>query len=114
MQLTAAWTLAAACLLVALLQFGLALDRPPMMRRLLFIVSGAMLAAGMSLAAVYALGEYLNTHWLVIDTMIPWHGLMNSLGFALPGLAAWHLKDGRPHAGRPSDRETPALTAAAQ
>ena len=76
-----------------------------MMRRLLFIVSrcyaggrhepgGAVYAGGVS---EYALAGAL-------DTMIPWHGLMNLLGFALPGLAAWHLKDGRPHAGRPSDR----------
>ena len=100
-QLTAAWTLAAACLLVALLQFGLALDRQLILRRLPFVVSGALLAAGMSLAATYALGEYLNTHWLTIETMIPWHGLMNSLGFALPGLAGWHMT---PTGPRPTRR----------
>lgn len=106
-QLTAAWTLAAACMLVALLQFGLALDRQTVMRRLLLVVSGALLAAGMSLAATYALGEYLGAHWLAIETMIPWHGLMNSLGFALPGLAAWHLKA----TPRIAERATPTLTA---
>ncbi len=113
-QLAAAWTLAAACLLVAQLQFGLALDRQPIARRLLLIVSGALLAAGMSLAATYSLGEYLNTHWLAIETMIPWHGLMNSLGFALPGLAAWHMKVEAPAGAPPPERESPALTAAAR
>jgi hypothetical protein len=94
-QLTAAWTLAAACLLVALLQFGQALERQPFRRRLLLVVSAGLLVTGMILAATYALGEYLGAHWLAIETMIPWHGLMNSLGFALPGLAAWHLTTSR-------------------
>jgi hypothetical protein len=93
-QLAAAWTLAAACLVVALLQFRLALAPQTVLRRLFLVVSGLLLASGMSLAAAYALGEYLQTHWLAIATMIPWHGLMNSLGFALPGLAAWHLGEG--------------------
>jgi hypothetical protein len=92
-RLAAAWELAAACLLVALLHVRLAFTPQPVGRPLLFLASGLFLAAGMGLAAAYELGQFLQTHWLSIEWMIPWHGLMNSLGFALPGLAAWHLSE---------------------
>jgi uncharacterized protein (UPF0548 family) len=45
----------------------------------------------MALAAVYAYGTFRATYWLTIPQMIPWHGTLNALGFALPGLLAWHL-----------------------
>jgi uncharacterized protein (UPF0548 family) len=85
----AAWELSAACLLVALLQFRLALRPLPVTARLLLALSAASLVAGMALAGVYALGNYLGRWWLDIPTMIRWHSTINALAFTLPGLLAW-------------------------
>jgi uncharacterized protein (UPF0548 family) len=91
-ELAAAWFLALASLLVVGLQGEMAaraLSRP---ERLLFGLSGLALLAGMVLAALYALGTFLAAYWLTIPQMIPWHGTLNALGFALPALLAWHLR----------------------
>jgi uncharacterized protein (UPF0548 family) len=90
-ELSAAWFLAATCLLVVGLQWALAVRAAGWPERLLFGVSGLALLAGMSLAGVYALSTFRAAYWLTIPQMIPWHGTLNALGFALPGLLAWHL-----------------------
>jgi uncharacterized protein (UPF0548 family) len=90
-ELSAAWFLAATCLLVVGLQIELAVRSTHWPERCLFALSGFLLLAGMSLAAVYALSTYFAAYWLTIPQMIPWHGTLNALGFALPGLLAWHL-----------------------
>jgi uncharacterized protein (UPF0548 family) len=90
-ELSAACFLAAACLLVVWLQWELAARVTAWPERLLFALSGAALLAGMGLAALYALSTFRAAYWLTIPQMIPWHGTLNALGFALPGLVAWHL-----------------------
>lgn len=85
----ASWFLAAAGLLVTLLQLRLAFRARQPLARGLFAASGLALAAGMVLAAVYALGVYWGREWLTIPDMLPWHGALNALGFAVPGLLAW-------------------------
>jgi uncharacterized protein (UPF0548 family) len=90
-ELSAAWFLAITCLLVVWLQWELAVRTTGWPERLLFALSGLALLAGMSLAAVYALSTFQGAYWLTIPQMIPWHGTLNALGFALPGLLAWHL-----------------------
>jgi uncharacterized protein (UPF0548 family) len=90
-ELSAAWFLAVACLLVVSLQAELAARSASRAERLLFALSGLALLAGMSLTAVYALGSFRESAWLEIPTMIRWHGTLNALGFTLPGLLAWHL-----------------------
>jgi uncharacterized protein (UPF0548 family) len=90
-DLAAAWFLAVACLLVVSLQAELAARAASRAERLLFAVSGLALLAGMILTAVYALGSFRESAWLEIPTMIRWHGTLNAVGFALPGLLAWHL-----------------------
>ncbi|MCH9003425.1 MAG: YndJ family transporter [Planctomycetes bacterium] len=52
-------------------------------------VSGMSLAAGMSLALLYAAGRLSGANWIDISDMIPLHGLMNGLGFSLLGLISW-------------------------
>jgi len=47
----------------------------------------------MTLAMTYSLGTYLETKWLDIPTMIPLHGIANSVGFSLCGLLAWNLPE---------------------
>jgi uncharacterized protein (UPF0548 family) len=90
-ELSAAWFLAITCLLVVGLQWALAARATFWVERLLFALSGLALLAGMSLAAVYALSTFRAAYWLTIPQMIPWHGTLNALGFALPGLLAWHV-----------------------
>jgi uncharacterized protein (UPF0548 family) len=90
-ELSAAWFLAIACLLVVSLQAELAARAVARAERLLFALSGLALLAGMILTAVYALGVFRESAWLEIPTMIRWHGTLNAIGFALPGLLAWHL-----------------------
>jgi uncharacterized protein (UPF0548 family) len=85
----ASWELAGACVLVAFMQLRLALRPGPRTFRLLLLASGALLLAGMGLAATYALGVYTKQNWLDIPTMVRWHATINALGFALPGLLAW-------------------------
>lgn len=85
----ASWLMAAAGLLVAVLQLRLAWRAQRAIPRFLFVLSGLALAFGMVLAAIYALGTYCGRAWLAIPDMLPWHGAVNALGFALPGLLAW-------------------------
>ena len=45
--------------------------------------------AGMALAAVYAVGNYLGREWLTVPRMASTHGWMNGMGFVMPGLLGW-------------------------
>lgn len=41
------------------------------------------------LAAAYAIGDFFHRDWLLIPRMASTHGLLNSVGFVLPGLLGW-------------------------
>ena len=43
----------------------------------------------MILASIYAIGDWLKQDWLLIPRMGSTHGVLNGLGFALPGLLGW-------------------------
>jgi hypothetical protein len=89
------WKLAAV-LLIALGQFGLA---GSMVRvgtaasngigRSLLFVAGASVAAGMILAAVWAIGEYPLQAFVNIRQMAEFHGVLNAVGFVVCGLVGW-------------------------
>jgi hypothetical protein len=81
--------LAVTGLLVAWLQLCLAIRSASWPTRLLFGLSGVSLVVGMALAAVYAVGIFWGFGWLDIPFMLPYHGAVNALGFALLGLVAW-------------------------
>jgi uncharacterized protein (UPF0548 family) len=91
-ELSAAWFLTIVCLLVVWLQAEMAARGTSRPERLLFALAGLALLAGMALAGTYALSTFRAGYWLTIPQMIPWHGTLNALGFALPGLLAWHLR----------------------
>jgi hypothetical protein len=93
----AATLLAAAGLLVAALHLVLAAGRRPLGQRLLLAVAGLSLPVGMVLAMVYAWGRYSGLPWIEIPEMLPYHGAVNALGFALPGLVGWNLAVPAPH-----------------
>ena len=86
-ELSAAWFLAAVCLLVVALQAVQAVQATHWPERLLFALSGLALLAGMALAVLYALSTYRAAYWLTIPRMVPWHGTLNALGFAAAGAA---------------------------
>jgi hypothetical protein len=89
LEAPAAWFLAVACALVAILQWRDARHEPTASRRLLR-TSSLMLIAGMALAATYPLGQLLKIEWLDIPWMVRTHGTINAVGFALLGLlGAW-------------------------
>jgi hypothetical protein len=88
----ASWWMAVAGTLVTVLQLQLARRSRNRVAGMLFIISGFSLLVGMVLAAVYALGTYVGTEWLSIPEMLRWHGAVNALGFALPGVLAWFFE----------------------
>jgi hypothetical protein len=94
-----------AALLIAAGQFGLASG---MLRigvaakssggRWLLFVAGGSVAAGMILAAVWAIGEYPLQAFVNIRQMAEFHGVLNAVGFTVCGLLGWRLLKEKPPA----------------
>ena len=89
------WKLAGA-LIVAVGQFGLtagmtqvALKEARGIARGLLLVAAGSVAAGMLLAAVWAVGEYPLQPFVDIREMAEFHGVLNAFGFAICGLFGW-------------------------
>jgi len=92
----------AGALLVALGQLGLA---GGMVRvglaakngggRWLLFVASASVAAGMILAAVWAIGEYPLQAFVNIRQMAEFHGVLNAVGFVVCGLIGWKVLGGK-------------------
>jgi hypothetical protein len=63
--------------------------------RLLTLVSGVSLCIAMTLAGLYGARFYSPSIMenMPISVMIPTHGLINTLGFAVPGLLAWIIEE---------------------
>jgi YndJ-like protein len=87
-----------AALLIALGQIGLAsgmarvgLAAKSTSGRWLLFVASASVAAGMILAALWAVGEYPLEAFVNIRQMAEFHGLLNALGYVLCGLLGWRL-----------------------
>jgi hypothetical protein len=59
--------------------------------RWLFFVASASVAAGMTLAAVWAVGEYPLQAFVNIRQMAEFHGMLNAVGFVLCGLLGWRI-----------------------
>jgi hypothetical protein len=59
-------------------------------RWLLFVAADSV-AAGMVLAAVWAIGEYPLQAFVNIRQMAEFHGVLNAVGFAACGLLGWRL-----------------------
>ncbi len=100
---------------LATLQLTLASDeRLPGWRRGLLAVSGVAFLFGMGLALIYGIGAVTGERMLGIPMMLETHGVINSLGFVVPGLVAWVGFSSRagpvpPHtAGQPVESAPPA------
>ena len=101
LELAASSIMAASSILVGLLQLRLA-ARAGMaaLARALMTTSGLSLLAPMALAGLYALGSFEGAARIDIEAMLRYHGAVNALGFALPGVLSWHLiPDGREGVG---------------
>ncbi len=57
--------------------------------RVLAGFSAGLLLFGMTLAAIYSIGEYTGANWLSIPEMARLHGMANGPGFVLLGLLSW-------------------------
>ena len=86
----------AAALLIVIGQFGLA---AAMLRvatttarglgRWMLSISAGCVAAGMALAAIWAIGEFPLHPFVNLDQMARFHGVLNAVGFGLCGLLGW-------------------------
>ncbi len=61
--------------------------------RTLLTLSSLSSIAAMTLATIYAVGRESGHPWIGTGTMVATHGVLNSVGFALIGLAAWAILD---------------------
>jgi len=61
-------------------------------RVLLQIAAGAVFA-GMVLAGVYVVSDFLGSDAITIPQMARTHGLLNAVGFCLPGLLGWLVEN---------------------
>jgi hypothetical protein len=87
-----------AALLIAVGQLGLAggmfrvaIAAKSRSGRWLLFVAGASVAAGMVLAAVWAIGEYPLQAFVNIRQMAEFHGVLNAVGFVVCGLLGWSV-----------------------
>jgi hypothetical protein len=65
----------------------------PSARILLQVAAGAVFA-GMMLSGIYAVADYLGSDVLTIPQMARTHGILNAVGFCLPGLLGWLIESG--------------------
>jgi YndJ-like protein len=81
--------------------------KDPTARILLQVAAGAVFA-GMVLAGVYAVTDYLGSDALTIPQMARTHGILNALGFCLSGLLGWLVEtSGRPESQLSGANESP-------
>ena len=62
--------------------------------RILLQVAAGAVFAGMMLAGTYAVADYLGSDALTIPQMARTHGILNAVGFCLPGLLGWLVESG--------------------
>ncbi len=59
------------------------------MARVLLQIAPTAVFAGMILAGTYAVADFLGSDALTIPQMVRTHGILNAMGFCLPGLLGW-------------------------
>jgi hypothetical protein len=86
----------AAVMLIVVGQFGLAtgmfrvaLVTENPVGRVMLLLSGGCVVAGMTLAATWALGEYPLQPFVDLGRMERYHGALNAVGFGICGLIGW-------------------------
>jgi hypothetical protein len=92
-EVVGAVVLAVAAACGAVVQLSLAACAKNRLAALLLAGSALALLWGISLAAIYAVGEYRGLPWPSIPEMVELHGSVNALGFGLLGTWAWTLEE---------------------
>ena len=64
--------------------------------RVLLQISAAAIFVGMIFAAAYAIADFAGSEALTIPQMVRTHGILNAVGFCLPGLLAWIIESKLP------------------
>ncbi len=62
--------------------------------RIMLQVAAGAVFAGMVLSGMYAAADYLGSDGLTIPQMARTHGILNAIGFCLPGLLGWLVESG--------------------
>jgi hypothetical protein len=76
----------------AVIQIVLAGSATSRVSRAYLYVSSMSVAAGMAIAAIYAVSEWLHRDWVVIPQVAQTHGVLNALGFSLCGVLGWLIE----------------------
>ena len=84
--------LVAAAIGSAVVQLAIAGAATRRVSTLLLAGSGMALLWGVSLAAIYGVGEFRGLPWPSIPEMVKLHGAVNALGYGLLGTWAWTLE----------------------
>jgi hypothetical protein len=92
-ELIAVWFFVAVCGWFAVTQLEHAQDQADRIIRWLLVVSSLSLILAMTLAFLYATGNYWRLEWLDIPLMLRTHGPIQVFGFALPCVIAWTMRE---------------------
>lgn len=106
LKMIAAQMLVVALAGIACVQFLLARSLSARASRAYLYLSSLAVVAGMAVAAVYALGDWVGRDWLRIPRVAGTHGVLNALGFALCGLLGW-LVEFAPGSGQAASHAYP-------
>jgi hypothetical protein len=66
----------------------------------MLLIGSASVIFGMTLAGIWAIGEYPLHAFVNLEQMARFHGVLNSAGFGLCSLVGWTFLRGKPQAGR--------------
>ncbi len=103
LKMSAGVLLAASMIGMAAVQLVIAGSVSSRVSRAYLYTSSFAVAAGMGIAAMYAVGDWLHRDWLPIPKVAQTHGVLNAIGFALCGILGWLIEFSVPSAISLSD-----------
>jgi YndJ-like protein len=92
LRFAAALALAVAVMTLGVVWLRLSGDLQNAHARFFLRFSACAVVAAFSLSSLYAVSEYFGKGWITVSLMANTHGVLNSLGFVLPGLLAWLIQ----------------------
>jgi hypothetical protein len=89
LKLGAAVAFSASVAMLAVFLRACSLEIEDTVARRMLQISGVAVFAGMVLSGVYAAADFVGSDLLTIPQMARTHGILNAVGFCLPGLLGW-------------------------
>ena len=86
------FSLSVAGLAIALRSYGSTADNAT--ARILLQIAAVAIFVGMGFSGAYAVADFIGSDALTIPEMAKTHGLLNAVGFCLPGLLGWLVENG--------------------